>query len=200
MTILFRLIAYVFYGDTQLENEWQILVHNLTEQGVLGINVVVSEFIAIPKLASSKELVLPSVFMPPLYSFFIFIIKYTFSSFFNYVNIIILLQIILNTLTVFFLFRIIKFNNSKIFSFLFALIFSLIPLNIYSSVQISSICLQVFLLTYLLYILKKFSFYQNFTNLIIFSVLSSLLILVRGEFFLFYFFILFYLLFIITKM
>ena len=107
VTILFRLIAYVFYGDTQLENEWQILVHNLTEQGVLGINVVVSEFIAIPKLASSKELVLPSVFMPPLYSFFIFIIKYTFSSFFNYVNIIILLQIILNTLTVFFLFRII---------------------------------------------------------------------------------------------
>ncbi len=192
VTILFRLIAYVFYGDTQLENEWQILVHNLTEQGVLGINVVVSEFIALPKLASSNELVLPSVFMPPLYSFFIFIIKYTFSNFFNYVNIIILLQIILNTLTVFFLFRIIKFNNSKSFSFLFALIFSLIPLNIYSSVQISSICLQVFLLTYLLYILKKISVDQNYTNLIIFSILSSLLILVRGEFFLFYFFILFY--------
>ena len=154
-TIFTRLIAFYFFGDQQLENEWLIIVHNLFEKGVLGINVVINEYYAIPKLADADDLVLPTVFMPPLYSYYISLFRYFFSDFVNYINLIIFSQILLSTFSVYFFFKILSFENSKKIAFFFTCIFSLIPINIYSCVQISSISVQVFLLTYLLYILKR---------------------------------------------
>ena len=193
LTISVRFIAFYFFGDTQLENEWLILVHNLSIKGVLGINVVIDEYVAIPKLAEQENVVLPSVFMPPLYSYYIYSIKYLFSNFTNYINIIIFSQILFSTISIYIFFKIIKMNESFNCSIIFALIFCLIPINIYSTVQISSISIQVFLLVYFFYILKKFSLKdESFSQLIIFSILSALLILLRGEFILFYFFTLIY--------
>ena len=192
-TIFTRLIAFYFFGDQQLENEWLIIVHNLFEKGVLGINVVINEYYAIPKLADADDLVLPTVFMPPLYSYYISLFRYFFSDFVNYINLIIFSQILLSTFSVYFFFKILSFENSQKIAFFFTYVFSLIPINIYSCVQISSISVQVFLLTYLLYILKRITI-NNYENkrIISFTVVCSLLILLRGEFILFYIFTLIY--------
>ena len=186
-TIFARLIAFYFFGDQHLENEWLIIVHNLFEKGVLGINVAINEYYAIPKLADEDDLVLPSVFMPPLYSFYIFFFKYFFSDFINYINLIIFSQILISTFSVYFFYKILSFENSQKISLLFTFIFSLIPINIYSCVQISSISFQVFLLVYLFYIIKRITInnYEN-NKIISFTVVCSLLILLRGEFILFY--------------
>ena len=45
-----------------------VIFHNLKTSGVLGYNAVVNDYLAIPKLAEVGEKVLPSVFMPPLYT------------------------------------------------------------------------------------------------------------------------------------
>ena len=159
----------------------------------MGINVVINEYYAMPKLAEADDLVLPTVFMPPLYSYYISLFRYFFSDFVNYINLIIFSQILLSTFSVYFFFKILSFENSQKIAFFFTCIFSLIPINIYSCVQISSISVQVFLLTYLLYILKKITI-NNYENkkIISFTVVCSLLILLRGEFILFYIFTLIY--------
>jgi 4-amino-4-deoxy-L-arabinose transferase-like glycosyltransferase len=170
------------------------LVHNLSEKGVLGINIVIDKNLALPMLAQKENIVLPSVFMPPLYSYIIYVIKFSVSNFTNYINVILFLQIILSTITIYIFFKIIRMSESFKFSIISAYIFSFIPINIYSSVQISSISIQVFLIVYLFYVIKKFFLKKkSFNQLIIFSFLSAMLILLRGEFILFYFFTLVYL-------
>jgi 4-amino-4-deoxy-L-arabinose transferase-like glycosyltransferase len=199
-TLLVRFIAFYVLADTQLENEWFIIIHNLALKGVLGINVAVDSFTAIPKLAEHEDIVLPSVFMPPFYSYYIYFFKYFFSNFTNYINLIIFSQILLSTVAIYLFFEIIRMSYSFNYSILFSLIFSLVPINIYSSVQISSVSIQIFLIIYFLYILKKFSLKEaNFKQLTIFSILSGLLILLRGEFILFYFFSLIYFFIFISR-
>ncbi len=187
-TLASRIIALIFFGDTSLENEWKVLVHNLSEKGVLGYYLVNDEFLASPGLAGINDNVLPSAFMPPLYAFFIFVIKYIFSSFVNFVNIVIIIQILISLIATYIFFKILQISEKPVVSFYTALIFSLVPINIYASVQISSISIQVFLLIYFFYILKIFSKDKIISqkNLLIFSILSGLLILIRGEFILFY--------------
>ena len=193
VTFFSRFIAFYFFGDSQLENEWLLIINNLSKTGVLGINVAIDEFSAIPKLAGPEDLVLPTVFMPPLYSYYIFSFKYLFSNIFNYLHFIIFSQILLSTISVYIFFKILRFDNNLNFSIFFSYIFSLIPINIYSSVQISSISIQVFLLVYLLFTLKRISLNKlNYKQIVIFSILSGLLILLRGEFILFYIFTLIY--------
>ena len=192
-TLLVRFIAFYVLADTQLENEWFIIIHNLALKGVLGINVAVDSFTAIPKLAEHEDIVLPSVFMPPFYSYYIYFFKYFFSNFTNYINLIIFSQILLSTVAIYLFFEIIRMSYSFNYSILFSLIFSLVPINIYSSVQISSVSIQIFLIIYFLYILKKFSLKEaHFQRLKIISILYELLIHLRGEFILFHLFRLIY--------
>tara|TARA_A100000164_G_scaffold379240_1_gene422972 strand:+ start:923 stop:2167 length:1245 start_codon:yes stop_codon:yes gene_type:complete len=188
ITLVSRAIAFYFFGDIDLVNEWKILVHNLETKGVLGYNVVLNEFTAYPKLANENEIVLPSVFMPPFYAYYLFVFKFIFSSFTNYVNIIIISQVILSTLTSFIFFKMLKLSETYNFSIFFTLVFSLIPINIYAAVQISSISIQIFLLVYFFYLLRLYSIKKFLTvsKIIVFSILSGLLILLRGEFILFY--------------
>ena len=79
----FKNNSIIFFGDIGLENEWKILVHNLSEKGILGYFIVNDVFKASPGLGKLNDIVLPSAFMPPLYAYFIFIIKYFFSSLMN---------------------------------------------------------------------------------------------------------------------
>jgi len=67
-----RLIAAYFFSDTYLDNEWGKLVHNLELSGIFGINVVIYDFHATHKFANPGDIVLPSIFMPPLYAYFIY--------------------------------------------------------------------------------------------------------------------------------
>ena len=183
-----RLIAFYFYGDNQLENEWKILVNNLSEKGILGFYVTDENLGTVPKVAKENEVVLPSVFMPPLYTYFLFIIKSVFSNFVNFINIILFFQIFISIVSSYLFFKIIQSSYNLNTSFYVALIFSLVPINVYASVQISSISIQVFLLVYYFYILKIFSIKKNinYKDLFIFSIISGFLILLRGEFILFF--------------
>ena len=72
LSIIVRIIAAYFFADTRLDNEWGTLVHNLEFSGILGMNVVIDDFTALHKFANPGDTVLPSIFMPPLYAYFIY--------------------------------------------------------------------------------------------------------------------------------
>ena len=72
VNFIVRLIAAYFYGDSRLDNEWGKLVNNLEFSGIFGINVVIDNYTAIHDFAKNTDIVLPSVFMPPLYGYLIY--------------------------------------------------------------------------------------------------------------------------------
>ena len=199
LVIVTRLFAGYFFGDTRLDNEWGKLFHNLQLTGVLGINIVKDEFLAVHEFAKIGDTVLPSVFMPPLYVFFIYLINLIFGNFINLITAIYSIQIILCILSIYFLFEILKkFENIKI-SLLILMIFSFYPIYVFSNTQISSVTLQIFLLIYFLYYILELVNKKKIKDLFLFSIISGLLILIRGEFFLFYLLSLLYFFIYYTK-
>ena len=142
LSFFIRLVVAYFFADQKIENEWGQLVHNLSLTGVLGMNVVLDEFTAIPKLAETGEVVLPSVFMPPLYAYFIFFLKIISQDQVNLVYLVIFAQIILSIVTIYFFYKILQKLINFSFSTILVLIFSFFPLYVYSASQISSITLH----------------------------------------------------------
>ena len=187
------LVAY-FYSDNILRNEWSMILHNYKISGIFGFNVVINENLAIPKFAEIGEKVLPTVFMPPLYLYFIYFIKTLSNDFINLASLIVFLQIFLSLISILMIYLIVKTltNNNIFFTRVCTLTFAFFPINIYASSQISSASLQILLTLvffyFLLLILKSIKLY----HVIIFSFISGLLILIRGEFLLLYFFSLAY--------
>ena len=195
-----RVFAAYFYGEGALINEWGTLVHNFEKTGIIGIFVQLDEFTAIDKLAETGEKVLPSAFMPPLYFYFIYIIKFIFEDFLNFIHVIIFIQIILSLTSIYLFHRILNFlENNKNINLIISTIFALFPLYIYSSVQISSISLQIFLFLGFFYFLIEFNRTSRKKFLFFFSIAAGLLILTRGEFYLFYLLTLVYFFLFIKK-
>ena len=195
-----RVFAAYFYGEGALINEWGTLVHNFEKTGIIGIFIQLDEFTAIDKLAETGEKVLPSAFMPPLYFYFIYIIKFIFEDFLNFIHVIIFIQIILSLTSIYLFHRILNFlENNKNINLIILTIFALFPLYIYSSVQISSISLQIFLFLGFFYFLIEFNRTSKKKFLFFFSIVAGLLILTRGEFYLFYLLTLVYFFLFIKK-
>jgi len=192
LSIIVRIIAAYFFADTRLDNEWGKLVHNLEFSGILGINVVIDDFTALHKFANSGDTVLPSIFMPPLYAYFIYCIKLLSAHSFDLIKTIIFLQTVLSLVSIYIFFKIVRKFESFNISFLLILIFSFLPMYIYSSSQVSSVVLQICLLLFYFYFLVELIKKENFSDLIYFSIFSGLLILIRGEFIFFYFITLIY--------
>jgi len=173
-SFLARLATVYFYRDMDLYsvnvNEWLILLQNLIKYKSYSYYVFDNQAI-------------PSVYMPPVYLFFLYLIK-IISSFEgnSLLNTIIFVQIILSTYSVYLFYQINQNFFSNKISLINSIIFSIIPLNVYACGQISSINLQIVLsllfLKYLLLLVDK----EEIKNLIFFSVASGLLILTRGEF------------------
>ncbi len=188
-----RVFVSYFYSDTVLRNEWSMILHNYQISGIFGFNVVISDSLAIPKFAEIGERVLPTAFMPPLYLYFIYIVKNLSNELVGIAPLIVFLQIVLSLISIFMIYIIIKnLTESKFLIRFLTIAFAFFPINIYASSQISSVSLQLLLslifFYYLLLILKK----NKLKYIIIFSVLGGLLILIRGEFLILYFFTLFY--------
>ena len=140
-------IAY-FYGDRLLENEWSILVSNLYNNGVLS-------------MLNFDGLLVPNLWMPPVYAYFIYIHSLIVGFEENFVNLVILSQIILSSLTVLIFYRILlKFYSIKV-SLCGAIIFCLFPLIVYSASQISSATIYLFLLLSFIYLILNLA-EQNF--------------------------------------
>ena len=180
LSILLRFITVYFIRDLEIDNEWNVLVTNLIKYNSYSIY-----------LFDNKPI--PSVYMPPVYPFFIYIIKsITSLEGLNLVNSIILLQIILSTYSVYLFYKVNKTFFSEKLSLINSFIFSIIPLNLYAPGQISSINLQIFFsilfLNFLFLIIRK----QTNKNIILFSLFSGILILTRGEFIAIFVIIIFY--------
>ena len=170
LSFLLRLVSAYFVHDSHIDNEWNILLNNLINYRTFAYYTFDGHLI-------------PSVYMPPIYPFFLYSIKIiTNLENINLVYFIIFIQIAISTYSVYLFYQLNQNFFSNKISLINSFAFSIIPLNIYSSGQISSINLQIFLsiifLKFLLLILKK----QTQKNILIFSIVSGLLILTRGEF------------------
>ena len=200
ISLMVRFLFVFFYSDNTLENEWGIILHNFEVSGIFGLNVVVNEFIAIPNMAKAGDVVLPTVFMPPLYFYFIYILKFLTNDFFNLVNLVIFSQVIISTVSIYVFYEILHISEKNKFKTLFvSALFAFFPINIYAVSQISSITLQIFLIVLFLYFLLIFNLRNKIGFLFLFSIVSGFLILIRGEFLIFYLFTVLYFLVYLKK-
>ena len=180
LSFLLRLISVYFVRDINIEHEWHILLDNLIKYRSYSFYTF-------------NDQLIPSVLLPPIYLFFLYFVKIV-TSFegSNFLYSIIFIQIILSTYSVYLFYQLNQNFFSNKLSLVNSIIFSVIPLNIYTCGQISSITLQIFFsllfLNFLLAITEK----QTKLNMLIFSMVSGLLILTRGEFILIFILIIFF--------
>ena len=195
-SFLARIPAIFFLGDINIENEWISLVGNLVDYQKLYSNfpALVNSFLrdsSLP-LLNYDQLLVPNVLMPPLYAYYLYLFK--FLNFNNelYVLIILFSQNFLSSFSVVIFYIISKnfFPNKT--SILGALIFAFFPLHIYACAQVSSAILQSFLTIVFFYYFFKIIKKSNLFNIIFFSLTSGLLILLRGEFIVFFLFSILY--------
>ena len=172
-SLLIRIPVILIFGDSNLENEWGVLVNNLIINQTLAFDYLDPEL---------DKFLLPNVWMPPLYAYYLY-----FFSFFNleqqqYIQLILSSQIFLSLLSVVVFYKINKLFFSQQISFFGSLLFSLFPLYLYACGQISSVTLQVFLTLLFLYFIFQFLKKRNFLSIFLLSFIGGLSILLRGEF------------------
>ena len=132
ISIILRALLINSYGDLTLENEWGALFNNLKNNGVLAYR-------------SFDGYLIPSVYMPPLYVYFIYLVNLVIPDNFDLVRAILVAQILLSAISAFYFYKInLNLFNKKL-SIISTYIYILFPLNVYSCLQISSISLQIFL-------------------------------------------------------
>ena len=130
----------------------------------------------------------PNIFMPPLYPLFLYSIKIFISNSELFLNSVLVIQLVLSIISIILAYLIFLEIFSNKLSLLGTLIYSLFPLNVYAVSQISSITLQLLLINiFFLYFIKLYKD-NKLKNFFIFSISSALLVLLRGEFFIFIFF------------
>ncbi len=177
-----RIFGILMFRDLEVDHEWGILLTNLEFFGVLSVHTVQGEIV-------------PNIFMPPLYPLFLYLIKFFFNNIDTFLWTVQFTQLFLSLITIFLTYRILLEFFSKNLSSIGTLIFAFFPLNIYAVSQISSITLQVFLMNVFLYSYFKLFKNINFKYTMVFSLASGLLMLLRGEYFVFVILSLFYLYF-----
>ena len=168
-SFLIRIPIIFIFGDTGLENEWRILVNNLTKYGKFS-------------LINFGDFFVPNLLMPPLYAFYLYFFKVFNFSNEIYILTVLFSQALLSSFSVVIFYMINKFFFSKKISIISALIFSIFPIYIYACGQISSIILQSCLTIIFLYFFLRLIRKNNFFNIFFLSLTSGLLILLRGEF------------------
>tara|TARA_A100001015_G_C15012008_1_gene723576 strand:+ start:419 stop:1624 length:1206 start_codon:yes stop_codon:yes gene_type:complete len=180
--VLARFLAVIIVGDQHVDNEWGVMLKNLEENNILSIRDVNGQ-------------PMPNVFMPPLYPLFLYVIKFFFSQLNIFLYVVYFIQILLSAISIYLTYKILLEFYSENICKIGTLIYSIFPLNIYGASQISSITLQLFFIN--LFILG-FIFlikYKNLYGIITFSISAGFLMLLRGEFFIFFLFsLIFYLL------
>ena len=171
--VLLRVIAIIIYGDIEIDQEWGIMLQNLEENKILSVRQV-------------DGIPVPNIFMPPLYPLFLYSVKIFFDSSVFFLAFIKAVQLLFSLISIFLIYKILIEFYSKNISIIGTFIFSFFPLNVYAVSQISSITLQILLLNiFLLSFIKTFKKANDIKNLLMFSISSGLLILLRGEFFIF---------------
>ena len=164
-----RIPIILIFGDTNLENEWGILVNNLITHGTLA-------------LKNFDGFLLPNLWMPPLYAYYIYLFSFFNLENQNFILLILSSQILLASISVGIFYKINKLFFSEKISLFGSLLFSLFPLYVYACAQISSISLYIFLATLFYYFFFQIVKKGNFLSIVIFAFIAGLLILTRREF------------------
>lgn len=170
--IILRFISIYFFADTEVDNEWGIMLINLENNKILSVRSV-------------DGTPVPNIFMPPLYPLFLYFIKIFFNNLDTFLQVTFTVQLILSVITIFLSYKIFLEIFNKNLSYIGTFAFTVFPLNVFAVSQISSITLQLFLLN--IFLLSYIKLFKEITliNILIFSISSGLLILLRGEFFIF---------------
>jgi hypothetical protein len=166
---LIRIPIVLIFGDTQFDNEWGILLYNLINYQTLSQQAF-------------GDFLLPNLWLPPLYAYFIYILSFTGLENQNLVLLILFVQVFLSAVTVVFFYKVSKFFLSGTLSFYSAVVFSIFPIYVFASSQISSVSLAIFLIIFFYFFLFKLVKQSNFFNILLFSIITGLLILTRREF------------------
>tara|TARA_B100000029_G_scaffold515027_1_gene620161 strand:+ start:1335 stop:2624 length:1290 start_codon:yes stop_codon:yes gene_type:complete len=169
LSFFIRIPIILIYGDTSLDHEWKHLVNNLILHGQLVYE-------------SFDDFLLPNLWMPPLYAYYLYIFSFFGLENNNYVLLILLTQVFIASISVVVFYKINKLFFSKKISFYSSLLFSLIPIHIYASSQISSITLQIFSYMLFIYLFFQIGREKKFSSIIIFSIVSGFILLLRSEF------------------
>ncbi len=182
--IISRIFAISLYGDAYIGMEWGEIFSAYKKYGIIGREI--------------NGQVVPNLYMPPLYPIFLIILDFFYPFKKSFPLFVLYTQLILSIISLFYLRKILKMFFSNNLSLIGVLIFTLLPINIYSVAQSSSVSLQLFLLIIFFYYFLIFCKNENFKNSIIFAIPAALLILIRGEFLLTYILTLTYI-FILNK-
>ena len=114
ISIILRLFLLNDYGDVELDNEWGTLFYNLKYNKIFAFR-------------SFDGVLIPTVYMPPLYAYFILCIDYFLVSNENHlINTILVVQILLSAVSIFIFYKINLFffsNKISLFSSLLFCIF-----------------------------------------------------------------------------
>ena len=86
-SFLIRIPVIFIFGDVNLENEWQILVNNLTNYGKLS-------------LINFGDFFVPNLFLPPLYVFYLYFFKIFNFSNELYIQVVLFSQTILSSFSI----------------------------------------------------------------------------------------------------
>lgn len=168
-SIVIRVPIILIFGDVDLESEWKILIENMTLWGKFSI-------------INFNGYFLPNLYMPPLYPFYLYFFTIFNLENQNYVQLILLSQAFLSSISVIIFYKINKIFFSYKLSFFSSLLFTLFPLHLFACSQISSISLQCFFTLIFFYLFFKITKNKDILSIIFFSFVSGLLILLRGEY------------------
>ena len=151
-SFLIRIPIIIFLGAATVENEWESLLYNLINHKVLSLG---ESAVAAPGTITFDGFLLPNLWMPPLYSYYLYVF-----SFFNLENqsfilLILFSQILLASVSVIIFYKINKLFFSQKVSFYSSLLFSIFPIYLYACSQISSVSLTIFLAMFFYYYFLK---------------------------------------------
>ena len=173
VSLISRIVAVIYFGDKELDYEWGVIVSNLYNNGVFGFRTI-------------GGTIVPNFFMPPFYPIFIYLIKIFALGHSYFLEIVIYIQVLLSIYAVYIFHKTLLYFFSDKLSYLASFTFSLFPMNVYSCSQISSASIILSFLVIYFYSFLSFIKKKSKKNLIIFSLMSASLILLRGEFIAFY--------------
>lgn len=172
IAILTRILALYYFRDSEVANEWGIMLNNLEQNNILSVHSV-------------NGVPVPNIFMPPLYPLFLYGIKILVLNPVMYLWVIQFLHLIFAIISIYLANKILLEFFSENISYIGTLIFTVFPLNVYAVSQISSITIQILLINLFIFSFLKLFKKISYKHIFLFAASSSLLILLRGEFFIF---------------
>ena len=178
---LVRILTVLFFGDKNLDHEFDVLVKNFingngyTYWTVMHDNTITNQFV------EDAQYYIPSAYMPILYPLFLTIIVSVigysqFSVFF-----ILLIQSLMGVINCFMIRDIYEMKFGEKNSYFITWLVALFPLHIFMSSQISASTLYVFLIVFVLYYYNKVCLISSYRNIFSLGISLGFLTLARAD-------------------